>query len=82
VTRILLILAALIALSLMVRRALQGASRDESTGRSRPPGRRRGPPGRRESKSPHLPPDTLVCGVCGQAFDPDKTGWICPKCGK
>jgi hypothetical protein len=27
-------------------------------------------------------PDQLVCGACGQEFDPEQSGWICPKCGK
>lgn len=29
-----------------------------------------------------LPPERLVCGACGNEFNPDQSGWICPKCGK
>jgi hypothetical protein len=29
-----------------------------------------------------LPPERLVCGACGSEFNPDQSGWICPKCGK
>ncbi len=88
-TRILLLLAVLLALSLMVRRAFRGASRDEISSRgarrSNAPGRASRPPGvgrTRARKGANAPPDTLVCGVCGHAFDPEQTGWICPKCGK
>ena len=28
------------------------------------------------------PPERLVCGACGTEFDPEESGWICPKCGK
>ncbi|MFI5306694.1 MAG: hypothetical protein ACHQ53_05035 [Polyangiales bacterium] len=27
-------------------------------------------------------PQRLVCGACGAEFEPEKSGWICPKCGK
>jgi len=43
-------------------------------GRLRPPSRGR--------VSAGAMPERLVCGACGAEFEPDKTGWICPKCGK
>jgi len=67
--RIALIIAAIVVLGLMVRSALIAAGKDAK-------------PGPKPRKSPNLPPDTLVCGVCSESFDPDKTGWICPKCGR
>ena len=27
-------------------------------------------------------PERLVCGACGAEFEPEKSGWLCPKCGK
>jgi rubrerythrin len=45
-------------------------------------------PGRRKSRvsgaapRPIGAPERLVCGACGTEFDPEKSGWICPKCGK
>ena len=36
----------------------------------------------RRGARPIGPPEQLVCGECGTAFEPDKSGWICPKCGK
>jgi len=68
-TRLLLVIAAIVLLGLMVRKALTAAINEAK-------------PGPKPRKSPNLPPDRLVCGVCGESFDPDKTGWICPKCGK
>jgi rubrerythrin len=76
-TRLLLGLAAIIVLGLMVRSALIAAMKDGKPGSGSGP--RSGPAPRRDRK---LPPDRLVCGVCGDAFDPEQTGWICPKCGK
>ena len=26
------------------------------------------------------PPKSLVCGSCGFEFDPEASGWTCPKC--
>ena len=37
---------------------------------------------RRRRGRPALPPHDMVCGTCGQRFDPDQTGWICPMCGR
>jgi hypothetical protein len=31
---------------------------------------------------PGSPPKSLVCGSCGFEFDPEVSGWICPKCHK
>ena len=67
--RFLLAIAAIVALGLMVRGALLAAMKETKSG----PRARRGP---------NLPPERLVCGVCGKEFDPDATGWICPSCGK
>lgn len=67
--RLLLVVAAIVLIGLMVRNALRGATKDAR-------------PGPRPRKSPNLPPDRLVCGVCSESFDPEQTGWICPKCGK
>jgi hypothetical protein len=44
-------------------------------------GREPGGPTPRE-RGGSLPPERLVCGACGNEFNPDKSGWICPKCGK
>lgn len=52
-----------------IRRAL-AAARDPG---GRPP---------RSERGGSLPPERLVCGACGQEFDPEQNGWICPKCGK
>lgn len=70
--RFLVVIAAIAIIGLMVRGALLAAMK-ETRGGTAGPARRRGR---------HLPPDRLVCGVCSESFDPEKTGWICPKCGK
>lgn len=31
---------------------------------------------------PGAMPEQLVCGACGAQYDPQATGWICPKCHK
>jgi hypothetical protein len=67
--RFALILAAIVAFGLVIRNALRAAMRE-------------GQPGPKPRGSPNLPPDRLVCGVCGEAFDPEASGWICPKCKK
>ncbi len=68
-TRFLLIIAALAILGLAIRNALRAAMKD-------------GKPGPKPKRNPNLPPDRLVCGICGEAFDPEASGWICPKCRK
>jgi rubrerythrin len=68
-TRILLALVAIVVLGLFIRNALIAAMKD-------------GKPGPRPRKNPNLPPDRLVCGICGEAFDPEQSGWVCPKCKK
>jgi hypothetical protein len=67
--RFALILAAIVVFGLVIRNALLAAMRE-------------GKPGPKKRSGPHLPPDRLVCGVCGEAFDPEASGWICPKCKK
>jgi hypothetical protein len=71
VIRILTIVALLVGLGLMVRRAVRAAMQD---------GKQNAPPKDWRARRPNLPPERLVCGVCGHEFDPDKSGWICPKC--
>ena len=73
-TRFLLGIAAIVILGLMIRSALIAAVRQSKPSGQSPGGTRR--------RGRNLPPDRLVCGVCSESFDPDKTGWICPKCGK
>jgi len=34
--------------------------------------------GRLRDEGPH----TLVCGECGARYDPNITGWVCPRCTK
>jgi len=66
-----------------VRRAL-AAGRDQRARGPRPNGGEPGGgdgQGRREGAG-SLPPDRLVCGACGHEFNPEQSGWICPKCGK
>ncbi len=70
-TRILFILAMLAGLGLMVRRAVKAAMRE---------GMQDAPPKDWRKRAPNLPPERLVCGACGAEFDPEKSGWICPKC--
>jgi hypothetical protein len=67
--RFALILAAIVVFGLVIRNALRAAMKE-------------GKPGPKRRSNPNLPPDTLVCGVCGQSFDPEASGWICPKCKK
>ena len=68
--RIVLILTAIAVLGLFIRSALIAAMKDG------------GRPAPRRRSSPSLPPKTLVCGICGESFDPEASGWICPKCRK
>jgi len=68
-TRILFVLVALAVLSLLIRGALISASKS-------------GKPGPRPRRNPSLPPDRLVCGMCGEPYDPEQSGWTCPKCKK
>ena len=75
-TRFLLGIAAIVILGLMIRSALLAAVRESKQG-----GQGRGP-SNAPRRGRNLPPDRLVCGVCSESFDPEKTGWICPKCGK
>jgi hypothetical protein len=72
VTRLLIIVALIAGLGLMVRRAVKAAMHD---GSPKPP-----PPKDWRARRPNLPPERLVCGACGHEFDPEKSGWICPKC--
>lgn len=65
----LLLLAGLVAFLVHAIRRAIGASREVGAGDPR-------------ARGGALPPDKLVCGACGQEFEPDKSGWICPKCGK
>jgi hypothetical protein len=71
--RLLIVAALIVFVVLSLRRALREGRAPQrprgGSGSSRPPGT----PG---------PPERLVCGACGAAFDPEKSGWICPKCGK
>jgi len=60
-----------------VRRAL-AAGREQKARGPRPGG---DDEGRRDGVG-SLPPDRLVCGACGHEFNPEHSGWICPKCGK
>lgn len=69
-TRILLALAAIAIFALLLRNALLGAGKKESK------------PGPRPRRNPSLPPDRLVCGMCGEPYDPEQSGWACPKCKK
>jgi len=69
-SRFLLGIVAIVVLGLFIRSALIAAMKEAK-------------PGLKPRKGgPNLPPDRLVCGVCGKEFDPDTTGWICPSCGK
>jgi hypothetical protein len=60
-----------------VRRAL-AAGREQNARGPRPGGDGEG----RRDGTGSLPPDRLVCGACGHEFNPEQSGWICPKCGK
>jgi hypothetical protein len=48
--------------------------------RRRPPGRSRATP--RGNVTAGVMPEQLVCGACGAQYDPQASGWICPKCHK
>jgi len=72
--RFLLALAAIAILGLFIRNALRSAMRSAMKENNKP--------GPRPRRGPSLPPDRLVCGICGAAFDPEASGWICPKCKK
>jgi hypothetical protein len=76
VTRILILIALALFVIVALRRALSAGKVDERP--SRRPRGPFGPPPARRSESP----DQLVCGACGQQFDPEESGWICPRCGK
>lgn len=66
-----------------VRRAL-AAGREQRARRSRPAGGDGARDGEDDvrDRGGSLPPDRLVCGACGHEFNPEQSGWICPKCGK
>lgn len=66
----LLLLVGLVAFLVHAMRRALAAGRE--AGGSPPPRERGG----------SLPPERLVCGACGAEFNPDQSGWICPKCGK
>jgi rubrerythrin len=79
VTRILLLVALGLFVLLTLRRALAaGRTNAEPTRRSRGSGAPRRPLRERSADSP----GQLVCGACGEQFDPEESGWICPSCGK
>ncbi len=42
------------------------------------PGKRTLPPRRERGDAP----STLVCADCSTRYDPQITGWTCPRCGK
>jgi rubrerythrin len=69
--RLLIVVALIVFVVLAARRALlkarAQAQRPHRTG---------------DERRPIGPPERLVCGACGTEFEPDKSGWICPKCGK
>jgi hypothetical protein len=67
--RLLIVVALLVFVMVATRRMLR---ENRGTGRRR----------RDSGPRPAGPPERLVCGVCGMEFDPEKSGWICPKCGK
>lgn len=75
-TRILLLFALALFVIVVLRRALSAGKVDEL-----PRGRSRGPSARPPARASQSP-DKLVCGACGQEFDPEESGWICPRCGK
>jgi hypothetical protein len=78
VTRILLLAALALFVLVALRRAF-AAGRVQELPRRRPRGPgHSAPPPVRSGESP----DQLVCGACGQQFDPEESGWICPRCGK
>jgi hypothetical protein len=62
-----------------VRRAL-AAGREQRARRSRPGGSNEEHDA--QDRGGSLPPERLVCGACGHEFNPEQSGWICPKCGK
>jgi rubrerythrin len=70
-TRLFLVVALIAFVIWSVRRARRQGERFEQRMREM-----------RRSERPLGPPEQLVCGACGTAFEPDKSGWICPKCGK
>jgi rubrerythrin len=77
----LLLLGLLIAFLVhAVRRAL--AAGREHAGRGRRPDGGGGDGGDGGGGGGSLPPERLVCGACGHEFNPEQSGWICPKCGK
>lgn len=76
----------LIALGLFLFFAIRRALAAGKVQRRRPvlrPKARREPKDRKERKQPvgHLP-ERIVCGACGNPFDPNASSWICPSCGK
>jgi hypothetical protein len=79
VTRILLLAALALFVVVALRRAF-AAGRASTV----PPQRPRGPGAPRDDARPRSggSPQQLVCGACGHDFDPEESGWICPRCGK
>lgn len=74
-TRILLLVVLALFVVVALRRAFAaGRASSMPTGRPRGPGDDRP----RSSRAPQH----LVCGACGEDFDPEESGWICPRCGK
>jgi rubrerythrin len=71
-TKLLIVLGLIAFVLLNLRRARKEAERARALRRSRATAGER----------PLGPPQQLVCGECGTEFEPDKSGWICPKCGK
>ena len=78
-TRILLVAAIALFVLVALRRAFAAGRASVLPERgSRPSGAAPRQPRTRSAESP----DRLVCGACGEQFDPEKSGWICPRCGK
>ncbi len=70
--RLLIVFALLVFVVMSTRRALRQARSPQAGPRKQA----------RSERAPGGPPKRLVCGACGADFDPEQSGWICPKCGK
>jgi rubrerythrin len=69
--RVVLAIALFALLAGMVRRAFVAARKESAQA-----------PKHRKPRGPSMAPETIVCGACGVSFDPDASGWVCPRCGK
>jgi hypothetical protein len=81
VTRFLLIAALVVFVLVAVRRAFAAGQASQRRVSSRPRVRGSRPPEPGEGALDKAP-EFLVCGGCGHGFDPEESGWICPRCGK